>query len=65
MLNEDQPWIWLWTVADTYVFNRRVNIPFIPVPPSNPSSIGDVAFLPIQSAGVTWFSRPEAWSAAT
>jgi peptide/nickel transport system substrate-binding protein len=65
MLNEDQPWTWLWSVADTYVFNRRVKIPFIPVPPSNPSSIGDVPFLPIQSAGVTWFSRPEEWSAAT
>ena len=27
--NEDQPWIWLWSLADMYVFNRRVGIPFI------------------------------------
>ena len=62
MLNEDQPWIWLWSVADTYVFNRRVNIPYIPVPSANPTSIGEVPFLAVQAAGVTWFSRPDEWS---
>jgi peptide/nickel transport system substrate-binding protein len=62
MLNEDQPWIWLWSVGDTYVFNRRVNIPFIPVPTSTPKTIADVPFLTVQTAGVTWFSRPEEWS---
>jgi peptide/nickel transport system substrate-binding protein len=62
LLNEDQPWIWLWSVGDTYVFNRRVRIPFIPVPASTPKTIAEVPFLTIQTAGVTWFSRPEEWA---
>jgi peptide/nickel transport system substrate-binding protein len=60
-LNEDQPWVWLWALADTYIFNRRVNIPFIPVPPSNPRAIADVPFIPVQAL-FTWFFRPEEWS---
>ncbi len=59
-LNEDQPWIWLWSLADNYVFNRRVNIPFIPVPASNPKTIADVPFLPVQAL-FTWFSHVEEW----
>ena len=60
-LNEDQPWIWLWSLADNYVFNRRVNIPFIPVPASNPKTIADVPFLPVQAL-FTWFSHVEEWA---
>ncbi len=59
-LNEDQPWIWLWSLADNYVFNRRVNIPFIPVPAANPKTIADVPFLPVQAL-FTWFSHVEEW----
>jgi len=62
MLNEDQPWIWLWSVADTYVFNRRVSIPFIPQPTARPKAVADVPFMAVQAAGVTWFSRPDEWS---
>jgi peptide/nickel transport system substrate-binding protein len=60
-LNEDQPWIWLWSLADNYVFNRRVNIPFIPIPASNPKSIAEVPFLTIQAL-FTWFSHVEEWA---
>jgi peptide/nickel transport system substrate-binding protein len=60
-LNEDQPWIWLWSLADNYVFNRRVNIPFIPVPTSNPKTIADVPFLQVQAL-FTWFSHVEEWA---
>ncbi|HEY3058899.1 MAG TPA: ABC transporter substrate-binding protein [Chloroflexota bacterium] len=60
-LNEDQPWVWLWSVADNYIFNRRVNIPFIPVPASNPKTIADVPFLPVQAL-FTWFSKVEEWA---
>jgi len=60
-LNEDQPWIWLWSVADNYVFNRRVNIPFIPVPATNPKTIADVPFLPVQAL-FTWYSHVEEWA---
>jgi peptide/nickel transport system substrate-binding protein len=60
-LNEDQPWIWLWSLADNYVFNRRVNIPFIPVPSANPKTISDVPFLTVQAL-FTWFSHVEEWA---
>jgi peptide/nickel transport system substrate-binding protein len=60
-LNEDQPWIWLWSLADNYVFNRRVTIPFIPVPASNPKTIAEVPFLTVQAL-FTWFSHVEEWA---
>jgi len=54
----------LWSLADNYVFNRRVNIPFIPVPASNPKTIADVPFLTVQAL-FTWFSHVEEWAVST
>ncbi|MBV9324802.1 MAG: ABC transporter substrate-binding protein [Chloroflexi bacterium] len=61
-LNEDQPWIWLWSLADMYVFNRRVNIPFITAPATNPTSASDVPLTPSVQALPTWYYRPEEWT---
>lgn len=47
--------------ADNYVFNRRVNIPFIPVPAANPKTIAEVPFLTVQAL-FTWYSHVEEWA---
>jgi peptide/nickel transport system substrate-binding protein len=61
-MNEDMPWGSLWSIADTNIFNRRVNIPFIPVPPSpNPKSASEVPFSNVRAL-FTWFYRVEQWS---
>lgn len=61
-LNEDQPWIWLWSLADIYVFNRRVGIPFITAPSANPKTAADVPLTGNVQALPTWFFRPEEWT---
>ena len=62
MLNEDQPWVWLWSVSDTYIFNRKVGIPHIPVPASNPKTISEVPFLNIVGNPYPWYNRIEEWT---
>lgn len=61
-LNEDQPWAWLWSVPDIYAFNRKVQIPFIPAPASNPKSLAELEFSPIVGNPFPWFNRLEEWS---
>jgi peptide/nickel transport system substrate-binding protein len=62
-LNEDQPWIWMWSISDTYVFNRRVNVPFLTVPTgANPKTIAEVPTTTAAVALPTWFYRIENWT---
>jgi peptide/nickel transport system substrate-binding protein len=60
--NDDVPWGSLWSVADTYVINRRVSIPFIPVPPgANPKSAPEIPLINVRAL-FSWFYRMEEWS---
>ena len=62
-LNEDQPWIWMWSISDTYVFNRRVNIPFLTAPTgANPKTIAEVPTTTAAVALPTWYYRIENWT---
>jgi peptide/nickel transport system substrate-binding protein len=60
--NDDVPWGSLWSIADTYVINRRVNIPFIPVPSgANPKTAPEIPLIDVRAL-FSWFYRMEEWS---
>ena len=48
--------------SDTYIFNRKVSIPHIPVPASNPKTISEVPFLNIVGNPYPWYNRIEEWT---
>ena len=62
LFNEDVPWGSLWSITDTYVFNRRVVIPHIPVPASNPKAIADIPVINVIGNPYPWFNRVEEWT---
>jgi peptide/nickel transport system substrate-binding protein len=60
--NDDVPWGSLWSIADTYVINRRVNIPFIPVPAgANPKTAPEIPVIDVRAL-FSWFYRMEGWT---
>jgi peptide/nickel transport system substrate-binding protein len=59
--NEEVPWGSLWSVADTNIFNRRVNIPFLQPPAGpNPKTAAEVPFSTVRAL-FTWFYRVDEW----
>jgi peptide/nickel transport system substrate-binding protein len=62
LFNEEVPWGSLWSITDTYVFNRRVSIPHIPVPASSPGAIADIPVINVIGNPYPWFNRVEEWT---
>jgi len=62
LFNDDVPWGSLWSITDTYVFNRRVSVPHIPVPATNPAAIADIPVINVIGNPYPWFNRVEEWT---
>ena len=59
--NDEVPWGSLWSLADTNIFNRRVNIPFLQPPAgANPKTAAEVRVSTVRAL-FTWFYRIEEW----